>query len=238
MATHPPGTIKPRDRFFYIAMAVVAASLVFTGFARTYYLRHLFTNAPLKPLLHLHGFLFTSWLVLLLAQVTLVAAKRTDLHRRLGVAGGVLAALMVVVGPIVAIHSARGEFTPDAPDPLRFLVVPLFDILVFAILVAAALYYRRQPQTHKRLMVVATFALLPAAVARLPFAFIQNSGQLVEFGVNDLLLLSFVVYDTLVHRRLHPAYLWAGLLLIVSHTACMALGGTSTWLAFAHWLTR
>lgn len=240
MATHPPATIKPRDRFFYTAMAVVAASLVFVGFARTYYLRHLFTNAPLKPLLHLHGFLFTSWLLLLLAQVTLVAAKRTDLHRRLGVAGGALAALMVVVGPIVAIHSARGEFTPNAPDPLRFLVIPLFDMLVFAIVVAAALYYRHQPQTHKRLMLVATFALLPAAVFRLPFAFIQNSGPgpLVFFGVNDLLLLAFIAYDTLVHRRLHPAYLWAGLLLIVSHPVRLALGGTSAWLAFAHWLTR
>jgi hypothetical protein len=238
MATHPPATIKPRDRFLYAAMAVVAASLVFAGFARTYYLRHLFTNVPLKPLLHLHGFLFTSWLVLLLAQVTLVAANRTDLHRRLGVAGGVLAALMVVVGPIVAIHSARGEFSPNAPDPLRFLVVPLFDMLVFAIVVAAALYYRRQPQTHKRLMLVATFALLPAAVVRLPFAFIQNSGPLIFFGVNDLLLLACIAFDTLVHRRLHPAYLWAGLLLIVSHPVRLALGGTSAWLAFAHWLTR
>src|SRR5260370_16266546 len=109
MATHPPGTIKPRDRFFYTAMAVVAASLVFTGFARTYYLRHLFTNAPLKPLLHLHGFLFTSWLVLLLAQVPLVASKRTDLHRRLAVPGRVPAALMVLVDPIVTIHSATPQ---------------------------------------------------------------------------------------------------------------------------------
>src|SRR5260370_9642898 len=217
MATHPPATIKPRDRFFYTAMAVVAASLVFAGFARAYYLRPLFTHAPLKPLLHFHGFLFTCWLVLVLAQVTLVAAKRTDLHRRLGVAGGVLAALMVVVGPIVAIHSARGEFSPLAPDALSFLVVPLFDILVFATLVAAALYYRRQPQTHKRLMLVATFALLPAAVGRLPLAFIQNSGRLVEFRVNALLLLAFVAYDTLVHRRLHAAYFSAGVLLIVSH---------------------
>src|SRR5260370_7275023 len=190
MATHPPGTIKPRDRFFYTAMAVVAVSLVFAGFARTYYLRHLVTNAPLKPLLHLHGFLFTSWLVLLLVQVALVAAKRTDLHRRLGVAGGVLAALMVVVGPIVAIHSARGEFTPNAPDPLGFLVVPLFDILVFAIVVAAALYYRRQPQTHKRLMLVATFALLPAAVARLPLPFIQTTGPFIFFALNHFLFLA------------------------------------------------
>lgn len=111
-------------------------------------------------------------------------------------------------------------------------------MLVFAILVAAALYYRHQPQTHKRLMLVATFAVLPAAVSRLPLAFIQNNGPLIFFGVNDLLLLACIAYDTLAHRRLHPAYLWAGLLLIVSHPVRLALGGTSAWLAFAHWLTR
>jgi hypothetical protein len=75
-------------------------------------------------------------------------------------------------------------------------------------------------------------------LSRLPLALIQNNGPLIFFGVNDLLLLACIAYDTLVHRRLHPAYLWAGLLLIVSHPVRLALGGTSAWLAFAHWLTR
>jgi hypothetical protein len=239
MATQPQITIKRRDRFFYPALAFLVACIVFAGFARTYYLRHFFITAPLKPLLHLHGFLFTSWIVLLLAQVTLVAAERTDLHRRLGIAGGVLASLMFIVGTITAIHSARSEFHPRA-DGLRFLAVPLFDILVFAILVTAALYYRTQPQIHKRLMLVATFAILPAAVARLPFDFIQNAGEykpMFFFGLTDLLLLACIAYDTVTHRRLHPAFLWGALLLITSQPLRLVLGATATWHTFAHWLT-
>lgn len=85
------GGRSDRDRFYFAGMAIVAAAIVFFGFARSYYLKGLFERPPLAPLLHLHGFLFTSWLVLLLSQVALVAAKRTDFHRRLGIVGGLLA---------------------------------------------------------------------------------------------------------------------------------------------------
>jgi hypothetical protein len=220
-------------------MAIVAIGIVFAGFSRTYYLKGLFGRPPLSPLAHLHGFLFTSWILLLLVQVSLVAANRTDIHRRLGVAGGVLAALMICAGTMMGINSARHGFSRQpAGSALRFLAIPLFDMLVFAILVAAALYYRRQPQTHKRLMLLATITLLPAAIARLPFAFIRASGPLAFFGLADLLLLACVIYDTATHRRLHPAYLWGGLLLVASHPLRILIGGTSAWLAFAHWLIR
>jgi len=112
MASQAAVTGKRRDHIFYTGLAVVAAAIVFAGFARTYYLRDLFGGPPLPPLVHLHGALFTSWLVLLLSQVTLVAAKRTHIHRRLGVAGGVLAAFMIVVGTITAIQAARRGVTP------------------------------------------------------------------------------------------------------------------------------
>jgi hypothetical protein len=242
LATHGQLLVRRRDRFFYIAMAVVAAALVFAGFARTYYLKGFFGNPPLTPLVHLHGFLFTCWLVLLLSQVTLVAANRTDLHRRLGVAGGVLAGLMVLIGTATAIQAVKRGFVPgnaDAPPPpLVFLVIPLFDILVFAILVTAALYYRRRSDIHKRLMIIATIAILPPAIARLHFAFIRANGPLAVFGLADLILLACIFYDVVSHRRLHPAYLWGGLLLIASHPLRLLLGGTGVWLALARWLTR
>jgi hypothetical protein len=228
-----------RDRFFYTGMAVLVAAIVFAGFARTYFLKDLFGRPALPLLLHLHGILFTSWFALFLSQVTLVAAKRTDVHRRLGVVGAVLAAVMVVVGPIVAIHAAsRGFATPGLPPPLVFLAVPLFDILVFAILVAAGLYYRRQSQTHKRLMLLATIAILPPAIARLPFAFILATGPLAFFGLADLVLLACILYDVIAHRRLHPAYVWGGLLIVVSQPLRLVVGSTGAWLAFAHWLTH
>src|SRR6266700_7111740 len=101
MEAHAATISRQRDRMFYVGIAALSAAIVFTGFSRTYYLRGVFGRPEIGLLRHLHGFLFTSWLVLLLVQVSLVAAKRTDIHRRLGVAGGVLAALMVVVGTVL-----------------------------------------------------------------------------------------------------------------------------------------
>src|ERR1044071_9246719 len=85
---------KRRERLFYTGMAVAILITVFAGFARTYFLRPYFEPQPLLPLLHLHGVVFTAWVVLFITQTALVAARRTDIHRRLGVAGAALSALM------------------------------------------------------------------------------------------------------------------------------------------------
>jgi hypothetical protein len=219
------GTItgRSRERMLYTGMAIFSAAVIFAGFSRTYYLKALFADLPLTPLVHLHG---------------MVAAKRTDLHRHLGVAGGVLAGLMIIVGPMTAIAAAkRGFGAPGGPPPLVFLTIPLFDILVFAILVVAGLYYRQRPDVHKRLMLLSTISILPPGIARLPFDFILGTGPLAFFGLADLVLLACATYDTITRRRLHPAYLWGGLLIIVSHPLRLAIGGTGAWLTFARWLT-
>jgi hypothetical protein len=219
-------------------MAVLAAAIVFAGFAPSYYLKGWYGTPPLpSPLVHLHGMLFTSWIVLLLTQVTLVAARRTDLHRRLGVAGGLLAVVMVVVGVLTAIGEARRLSAAPGSLALVFLVTPLGDMLVFSILVAAAFRFRRQGEAHKRLMLVATIDLLTAAIARLPFDFIRANAPLAFFGLTDLVLGVCVLYDLAARRRVHPAYVWGGLLLVASQPLRLALGGTRAWLAFARWLT-
>lgn len=227
------------DRLFYTGLALVAAALVFSGFARTYFLKDYFGAPPLRPLLHLHGVLFSSWLVLLISQTTLVAAKRTDLHRRLGAAGALLAALMVVVGSITAISAARRGVAPQGgPPPLIFMAIPLGDLLVFALLVGAAFYYRRRSEFHKRLMILATLGILPPAIARLPFAFILSAGPVAFFGLADLILVACVLYDFVTRRHVHPAYVWGGLGLVVWQPLRLVVAGTDAWLVFARWLTR
>src|SRR5262245_15221034 len=98
---------RRRERAFYLGMSVVCAAILVGGFARTFFLRPLFVDKPLSPLVLTHGIVFTAWFAVLLAQATLVAAGRTDLHRRLGVAGVTLAAGMVVLGTVVAIRAAQ-----------------------------------------------------------------------------------------------------------------------------------
>src|SRR5688572_20939254 len=146
---------RRRERLFYTGMAVAFLATVFAGFARTYYLRPYFAAQSLSPLLHLHGVVFSSWLVLLLVQTSLVAANRTRLHRRLGVAGAFVAALMVVLGCVTAVVRAKiAEVPPGTPSPLVFLTIPLGDMVVFAALVGAGFCFRRRAGAHKRLMLL------------------------------------------------------------------------------------
>ena len=237
-AARAGGVGRRRERLFYTGMAVAFAVTVFAGFARSYYLRPYFAAPSLPWLLHLHGLVFTSWLVLLIAQTALVAGKRTDIHRRLGVAGGAIAALMLLIGTLTAIIRAKVvEVPPGSPSPLVFLTIPLGDMLVFGILVGAGFYFRRRPDVHKRLMLLATIAILPAATARLPFAFIQQVGPLAFFGLADLFILACLAYDLVSRRRPHPATVWGGLLLVASQPLRLMLGNTQAWLAFADWLT-
>lgn len=231
------------DRVFYSAMAIGMAVTVFTGFAPTYYLRTWF-GAPatvtgattLSPLAHLHGALFTGWVLLFIVQTALVASHRTRIHQRLGIAGATLAAAMVVVGLSTAIASAARGAAPPGADPLAFLVVPLFDMVLFAGFVGTALWYRRQRETHKRLMLLGYIAIIVAAVARLPG--VLPYGPLAFFGLSFVFLLIAVTYDVVSRRRVHPAYAWGGALLVLSVPVRLMLSGTDQWRAIAEFLTR
>jgi hypothetical protein len=235
--TAPALSAPLRDRRFFMAMAVVIAAIVFVGFAPTFYLRAFYHPEPLQSVFHIHGLVFTSWVVLFVVQTSLVSARRTDLHRRLGVLGGVLALLMWVVGYQAAVTAARRGFSmPGLPPPLVFLAVPIFDLLVFATLVGTGLYLRRKPAAHKRLMLLSTLAVLTAAIARLPY--VLPLGPPAFFGLTDLLVIAAMIYDWRTRGRVHSALLWGGLFLIASQPLRLAISGTDTWLALATWLTR
>jgi len=180
---------------------------------------------------------FTSWVLLFLAQTTLVATGRTDLHRRLGAGGAVLAALLLIVGTITAIMRVKGGRPSPIPGvpPLSFLAVPLFDMVVFAILIGAGLALRNRPDTHKRLMTLATIALTSAPIARLPF--VRPVGPPAFFGLTDLFIVAMLVYDLATRRKVHPATIWGGLVILASQPLRLMISGTPAWFAFAGWLT-
>jgi hypothetical protein len=225
------------DRRFSTWAALAAALIVFIGFARTYYLKGVFgTPALSSGLVHLHGIVMTLWFALFVVQTRLIAAHRTDLHRRVGVFGAMLAVLVLVVGVTTAIVAAGRGVSPG-PPPLVFLAIPLGDMLVFAVLVSLGLYFRRRSDIHRRLMLLSCVGILGAAIARIPLGFIHTGGPLVFFGLTDLCVLACVVYDTVKNRRLHPAFGWGALFIIATHPLRLMLMGTPAWMQFATWLT-
>jgi uncharacterized membrane protein YozB (DUF420 family) len=223
----------PPDHFFYTGMALATVAAVFVGFARTYYLRSQFQDTSLPIYLQVHGAVFSAWIVLFVAQTSLVAVRRTDLHRRLGVAGAALAAVMVVVAVTAAILSGRRTIAAGfETEALTFLTTPLSSMAVFLTLVVAAISYRRRPETHKRLMLLATISILDAATARWPIALVATTSW-AYYALADLFVVAAVMYDAVSRRRIHPAYIWGGLLMVVSQILRDVVGRTSAWQTLA-----
>lgn len=232
----------PYDRVFYSGLAIVMALTVIAGFGPTYYFRA-YANTPtfsglteLPPLLHLHGLLFTAWVALFIAQTQLVARRQLATHRKLGMASVGLAVAIVAVGWQTAVGAGRRGAAPPGLDSITFLVVPIFDILLFAVFVTAAILQRRNKEAHKRLMILAYASIMPAAVARLPG--VMPLGPFGFFGLAFLFAVAGMMYDVFSRRRVHPVYVWGGLLFAVSVPGRLMLSGTAAWHAFAEAITR
>src|SRR4051812_6605921 len=233
-------TSRADHRFFSI-MAMVTAVTILAGFTSTYVPKVVAGTPPLPGIIHLHAVVFTSWLVFYVTQTMLVLTGRTAVHRRLGIAGVALAALMLIVGSATAVTVTRlgdrGIPGVEFPDVEGFLLLNLVAVGVFTILVAAGWYFRRDTQTHKRLMLMATASgLVGPGVSRLPFA----SGKPPVIGV---LVLAFLfagpIYDFVTRRRVHAAYLWSMPLALVGIPPVVAaLSATATWHRIASMLLR
>jgi hypothetical protein len=229
------GLPGPRyEHFFFSAMALAMLTTVFVGFAHTYYLAGVF-RAPLPSLIiHVHGAAFSCWILLLVTQTSLVAAGRVDIHRRLGIAGFLLACLMVILGVMAATDSLARASGPAGRDVKFFYIVPLTDILIFATLILFAFHARSNPQAHKRLILIATIGLSIAAIARWPFAFVFRDAIMAAF-LSYIFLIILVAYDLWSTRKVHRATLWAGAFLIFIQQVRIPIGKTATWHAFASW---
>jgi hypothetical protein len=159
---------KPSEDIFFLVLTALIIVVVFIGFARTYFLAGIFMAKLPSRLVHLHGALFTSWIVLLAAQVVLVSIGRLRWHMRLGVLGMFVAPLMVVVGFATLVAAVRRQFAP--PALLRIiLVVDTLTLCMFAGLVLSAYLARRDAAAHKRLMLLATCIILGPAITRWPY---------------------------------------------------------------------
>lgn len=206
------GGAQRRDRFF-LGMSGALLSILVIGFAPTLYLRMFFEVPPIPLYLHVHGVVVTSWFVWLVLQASLVSVRRTDLHRRIGMAGAGLGLAIVIAGPMATVNSIPRLATIGIELESLFLlmswVVSLNStmILGFMIFLSAALYLRRRPDMHKRFMLFASMSLMPPAVARISFWPIFSWSEeppLVTVGCL-LLLVPMIVHDLVAEKRLHKA---------------------------------
>ena len=221
-------------RGFFLWAALTCVLIAVIGFARSYYLKWLFGTPPLPILLHVHGAIMSSWCLLFGAQTYLVATQRVRLHRRLGILGAALAVLVVVVGAYATVKATAREVRDHVIHQFHFLFgLNLVNLAVFGMLVAAALALRRRADFHKRFMLLATVTMLAPAIARIVLLVTHDAvAQILAF---DFCILSCVGVDTILQRRLHPAFGWGGAFVLGSfHLTYIALSA-KWWLPFVAW---
>jgi hypothetical protein len=241
--TEPSGTVASTPRrtrsegSFYLGMALAVAFVVAYGFGPTANARLFHPRSPRPWILYVHVALFTAWVLLFIAQAALVRFRRVDWHRRLGLAGILIGGLMPPVGIATAIVMTRLNRAGRNTGGEAFLIVSFFDMLAFAVMFGLAIYWRRRPEYHRRLMLIASCGLTVAAFARFPSWLMPHNSW--YFAV-DALILAGVARDWIVMRGLNRAYLYGLPALVLGHAATIwiYLSRSPAWVAIAQALLR
>ena len=224
-----------RHPAFFPAMSLLLIVFVFLGFAPTYYLRPA-AAGPIPGYLHVHGAAMTAWFLLVLVQTALIATRRRATHRQLGVAGAIVAVVIVVLNPLVVAWSVPNLMAVNNSPQLTSLIVVTDLLLVgtFLVLVGLAIHWRRYPETHSRMLLLASLAVSGPALGR----FSLNLTGTPLAGIIGLLSLPLliVVHDRVMMKRVHRASVWGAAAIVGSTVAGIAISNTAAGGAIVRWL--
>lgn len=227
---------RPTDYNFFLIYVLLIWLAVLAGFGPEI-VKHLRSNAAPYPVaVHVHAVITLGWLALLTSQLLLIRRREVRLHRKWGVAGAFLATGVIVVGFWAALAFEGAAMATPERRP-HFLAIEWSNIIEFAGLAAAAMILRHRPSAHKRLILLATLALTPAAFNRAvgkPFLHpLLGSGVwqtwVQIFVLTDLMVLGFGLYDWSTRRRLHPAWALGALWMLAGQLTASWLFYNPTW---------
>ncbi|HEY4210643.1 MAG TPA: hypothetical protein VGM84_04130 [Steroidobacteraceae bacterium] len=230
-------TSGTRRSFFFIAHAVLLV-IVLLGFSPSFYLRAAFHHTTQLPsLLYAHGTALTVWFLLTVAQGWLIRTQRHRLHRLLGYVAATYAVVVIVLGTLANLMLISEI---DSPADGENIVVwgNFFTLVMFATFVSLAVLFRKNPEAHKRLMLVASLSIVGPALARLPrwpvFAGGLEAGR--NYAIAGLLIMfaSLITYDVIVRKKPHPAS-WGGMVaILMSLAGAVFLGVTGIGFHLLH----
>jgi hypothetical protein len=218
------------DKYFYFAMSLLIATIVVLGFSRSVDQNLFHASIPRPAILWVHGATFSLWVLFFIFQSALVRTRNVKIHRSMGWFGAALAAFMIPLGVATSVVMARFDTTVKHETGAdAFLIVPLYDMVAFAICAGLAILWRRKPELHRRMIFIATCGLLDAAFGRWDYLFDHG----LFFACLDGVILLGVVRDLVINKRIHRVYLTALPLLIVVQWFVV-----STWRGNAAWWLR
>lgn len=229
--------VKPlMGRSFHLSLMIAITVIILYGFSHT--VGTDIINPPRRQplILYIHALVYTSWLLVLVSQTALIWLRNPRLHRKLGWFSLGFAVAMVAIGLLTTVIMGRIQVERLGPDAGMFIFRPFEDIIFFATAFGLAIHWRKRPDLHRRLMVLAACALTPPAISRIPGI---HSLGMVYLGT-DLLVLAAVLHDLLTIRRVHAAYRWGLGIGVAGQTALLLVMAKQPepFIAFARYVTQ
>ena len=224
-------TARRKNRKFYVFLSVLMTLIIVTGFWPSYYGPLMRGATEIPAILHFHGAIMAGWMALLILQTTLAANGRIRAHRSVGKFGIGYGTFVFLLGLVVsfvapAMHVTAGEWPVD--QAAGFLPIPLVDMLLFGGFFFTAAAYRSKPEIHKRLMLLATIALLFAAAFRLDAAEVMPLPMAIALWFVPVVL--GLAYDWATQGRVDLLYV-IGLIAMGLSLLRLPLGSTEAWLS-------
>ena len=223
-------------KYFYLFAAVLGLAFVLAGFSVGYIIPVAKGTSHHSALVHAHGAIFFLWILFSVAQPWLVRSGKINIHRKLGVIGFSLAVIMIIFGVTIALYAAQRDIGKGLGDQARsFLLIPLSDIFLFATYISLAIASLKNRESHKRLMVLATMSILPAAFGRL-FVITGIASNLtiptilLALIIQECILFIGIILELCFTRKVHRVYMVGGSLIIFVHLARIPAGASDTWL--------
>jgi uncharacterized membrane protein len=194
------------SRNFYFFASLVMAGLALWGFSNTVDARLLHAAPPRPWLLWFHAAVFSAWVALFIAQSALVRVRKISMHRALGWIGAGLAAIMVVSGFVVSVVMLRFDVTVlHLKNVASFLAILWCDMIIFGACVGLAIYFRRRPEYHRRMVFVGSCQLMQAAFVRFHYIGYHD----LYYPALDLLIVAGMLRDMIVDGRVNRVYRYA-----------------------------
>ncbi len=241
---------RDTSRQFYVWMSGTCLSIAVLGFVPTYFVPIAQGTFAAEPVVHVHGMILFAWVTMLFTQSLLVARGHVLAHRSWGMLGISIATAMVfititIVSLRIAQSSAPGQ-PPELARAVRAFEWPIIsELLFFTPVFVLAVVWVRRPETHKRLMLLATISMMGAPIGRwfrvflappaaaqqdtVPPVFVLVPPSLVD----NLLILVAIFYDWRTRGRPHPVYLAGGAALLLLELTAVPVAGTPAWQAVA-----
>lgn len=224
-------TQSRKARYFFVVIAFLFLIIAVVGFAPSY--RDMYAGVfPIHWLVHVHGALMTSWLLIFITQTLLSATGRLKFHRKLGLFAVVLGVLIWISMWIVSARALIGYNPPVDNFLFDVLLVQFYGIALFGLFFTWGILVRKNAAAHKRLLFLATLVLIQAGIDRihwLPDLHLVLSSNFIYL---DALLFTLFIYDWVTLRRIHKITLIGVLLYIAAQVTVMIVWGSPVWHSF------